>query len=494
MDEIVSQKKFRTPQADTQLSVLAEENPTFLPDGASVTEKAGGILRRPTLDVLARLMFRRSFVLFVLILWAAVSLFSGLFYPTYVVTLNGTKIGLVRDKSDVLQAMERVEAKASGVLGYAYVLPVQPEFRFTYTLGAQYLPSSAFDSYLTGQVSEIAYLNVLTVNGKIVGAAEDKAALEQVLQQILDTYRTGGVTSASFVEPVSLTARYVPLDQKKSITDLKAILTGNANGETAYTVTSEDTLAEIAKNHGMALGALIALNPGVKAEQLRAGQVLTVQKAVPFLSVRTTKTVTYTKEIGYQVETVKDSSLYQGETKVLTAGKNGTMQVTADQVLINGQVTGQTVTGSKQLTAPVNQVVAEGTAVRPATAAKGYFIWPTTGHVTSQFGYRKLFGSSFHAGIDIANPCGTKIKAADGGTVTFTGYKGTYGNLVIINHGDGRETYYAHCSSILVSRGEKVCQGQLIAKSGRTGRATGNHLHFEVHVGGTAVDPLRYLS
>ena len=95
--------------------------------------------------------------------------------------------------------------------------------------------------------------------------------------------------------------------------------------------------------------------------------------------------------------------------------------------------------------------------------------------------------------MDIKASYGASIKAADGGTVTFAGWKGTYGNLVIITHDNGTQTYYAHNSSLLVSAGEKVYQGQVIAKAGSTGRSTGNHCHFEVRVNGSAVNPLNYL-
>ena len=98
-----------------------------------------------------------------------------------------------------------------------------------------------------------------------------------------------------------------------------------------------------------------------------------------------------------------------------------------------------------------------------------------------------------HYGVDLACRSGTRIGAADGGTVTFAGYKGSFGYLVIINHGANMETYYAHCSAIHVKRGDKVFKGQHIANVGSTGRSSGPHLHFEVHVNGTARNPLNYI-
>lgn len=115
---------------------------------------------------------------------------------------------------------------------------------------------------------------------------------------------------------------------------------------------------------------------------------------------------------------------------------------------------------------------------------------PTSGVLTSRYGYR--WGRT-HTGIDIGAPTGTNIKAAAGGTVIFSGWKGTLGKMVVISHGNGIQTYYAHCSSLLVSAGDSVSAGQLIAKMGSTGRSTGPHLHFEIRVNGSAINPQSYI-
>lgn len=130
---------------------------------------------------------------------------------------------------------------------------------------------------------------------------------------------------------------------------------------------------------------------------------------------------------------------------------------------------------------------------RSTTSAKKLgisFIKPTSGVVTSRFGAR--WGRT-HTGIDVGAPTGTSIKAAAGGTVIFSGWKGTLGKLVVVSHGNGVQTYYAHCSSLLVSSGQTVSAGQLIAKVGNTGRSTGPHLHFEIRVNGSAINPQSYI-
>ena len=191
--------------------------------------------------------------------------------------------------------------------------------------------------------------------------------------------------------------------------------------------------------------------------------------------------------------------MYQGETRVIEAGIPGEALVTADVTYVNGREQDREILESETLSEPTTRVIAVGTKVRPSWYPNGYFIWPVYGHITSRFGYRSIFGSySYHGGIDIATAYGTGIAAADGGTVTFagraTGYNWSYGNLVIVDHGNGKQTYYGHCSSILVSAGDHVYQGQTIARVGSTGRSTGNHCHFEVKIGGTSVNPLAYLS
>ena len=120
-------------------------------------------------------------------------------------------------------------------------------------------------------------------------------------------------------------------------------------------------------------------------------------------------------------------------------------------------------------------------------------IKPISGVITSRFGASSSIRRSSHTGLDISAPSGTAIKAAAGGTVTFSGYKGSYGNMLVISHGNGVQTYYAHCSKLYVGTGTQVSQGQTIAAVGSTGNSTGPHLHLEVRVNGVAYNPQNYV-
>jgi murein DD-endopeptidase MepM/ murein hydrolase activator NlpD len=123
-------------------------------------------------------------------------------------------------------------------------------------------------------------------------------------------------------------------------------------------------------------------------------------------------------------------------------------------------------------------------------------LWPVHGWITSGFGYRLSpwgDGVKMHKGIDIASPFGTPVFAPSDGTVVFAGYKGGYGNAVIIDHGYGVSTLYGHNSQLFVSEGDHVSRGTKISAVGSTGSSTGPHLHYEVHVDGIPTDPLKYI-
>ena len=132
-----------------------------------------------------------------------------------------------------------------------------------------------------------------------------------------------------------------------------------------------------------------------------------------------------------------------------------------------------------------NNRVSTSTKVSRGKASLGItLIEPVQGRITAKYGEKSSVRSSVHTGLDIAAPGGTPIKAAASGTVVFSGRKGSFGKMLVISHGNGVQTYYAHCSKLLANVGDKVSQGEVIANVGSTGNSTGNHLHLEVRVNG----------
>lgn len=136
------------------------------------------------------------------------------------------------------------------------------------------------------------------------------------------------------------------------------------------------------------------------------------------------------------------------------------------------------------------KIPGKGGAANAAQSQYVRFSWPAKGRITSPFGAR---WGKMHEGIDIGLPIGSSVTAAAGGKVVTAGYMNGYGLVVYIEHADGYRTVYGHNSKLLVSVGDEVRQGQMIALSGNTGRSTGPHLHFEVQKNGQPIDPMKFL-
>ncbi len=143
----------------------------------------------------------------------------------------------------------------------------------------------------------------------------------------------------------------------------------------------------------------------------------------------------------------------------------------------------------RQLNAKENELKSTLRSLTHGTSPTGKLLWPTNGRLSSGFGPRR---GRFHSGIDIYCPRGTPIIAADAGQVVQLGYRGGYGNSILIYHGGGFATFYAHLDGYAVSNGQTVSRGQTIGYVGTTGWTTGPHLHFEVRINGVAKNPMGY--
>ena len=211
---------------------------------------------------------------------------------------------------------------------------------------------------------------------------------------------------------------------------------------------------------------------------------------VPLVTVCTVEKAVYTEQIPFETVYEEDASAYKGVNKVAKSGENGEREVVANIYRMNGLETNREILNENVLKDPTTKVVVKGTKVRPPTVGSGVLAKPVSrGTVTSPFGTR--WGRR-HNGIDIGLPTGSAIKAADGGTVIFSGYDGGYGYTIRINHGGGMVTVYAHNSKLQVKKGDKVYKGQQIALSGNSGSSTGPHLHFEVRIDGVPKNPLNF--
>ena len=234
-------------------------------------------------------------------------------------------------------------------------------------------------------------------------------------------------------------------------------------------------------------------------------EILTVEEAAEAITsgremtVRTTEVVKEKEPITFKRVVEKTDELFEGQSIIKRKGKEGRKEVTRKVTRENGRMVEETVLEEKLLKKARAEVTLAGTAEAPVPIAvsessrqkgNGSLAAPLTSiKVTSGFGPR--WGRT-HLGVDLGMPAGEPVLASDSGTVIFSGYSGSYGNLVKLDHGNGMVTYYAHCSSLLVSQGQSVEKGQTIAQVGSTGNSTGPHLHFEVRINGQNVDPMGY--
>ncbi len=342
--------------------------------------------------------------------------------------------------------------------------------------------------------NELKLSNLLTVNGQVIALNDNRRSLEVMLKDVAKPYINENTIDVSFVENVKIEYDYALESLESDIYTIKGKLVSNTVEAIYYTADKGDTYYDIANTYNMTLEELMAINPQADLNKLMIGDVLSVKQAVPFISVQTVDDVTSVETVGSPVEYVDDSSLYIGDERVVTEGKDGTANVRSKVTRINGLKVDKEVVESTILVEPTPTVVARGITPRPKTASYGTYIWPISGRISSGYGSRYIFGAySFHPALDIAAPYGTNVMASDGGVVTFSGWQDSYGQLIIITHDNGVQTYYAHNSSLLVSKGERVYQGQAIAKVGSTGTSTGNHCHFEIKINGVSRNPYNYL-
>ena len=421
---------------------------------------------------------------------------TTLYTPSYAVTLDGEAVGVVADEGVVQQAIQTVEETGSSLLGYDYQIEGDLELEFALTLRSDLTSEEDIQNYFYQQLDSVSgeLRNYqVVVDGQVVGAVKDEDGLNELLDELKAKYTTENTVSVDFLDALAIEPVY-EVDDLMTIREMEEALQANQGGSTTYTVVAGDTFNAIAYANDMSVSDLQALNPGVDINRLMVGDVLNVKELTPVLSVQTVEEQTYTQSIACPVEEVEDSSMYIGNSKILTQGVEGEEEVNATVTYVNGQETERVINSTTTLREATTTVKAVGTKEKPRTASTGSYQWPIYGRITSYFGSRYIFGSySYHSGIDISASYGAAVCAADGGTVTYAGYRGSYGNLVIITHDNGTQTYYGHNSSLTVSVGDKVYKGQQVARAGSTGRSTGVHCHFEVRINGTSVNPLSYL-
>ena len=360
-------------------------------------------------------------------------------------------------------------------------------------------------------------------NGKSIGFIEDMAQAGSIANSIeCDVYGDVDLSALNFVE-----ASVLP----ESITDGEAIVSAVKSEDigviTACGVYVDNSLVAVAETKDEVDKLLDELTQKFTAN---GAELVEVTNNTKLLDIRTTKdffeqnkinpdalvngdygvqivtkkTVTYEAKISYKTEKKYDNEKTTDYSKVLQEGKNGLKKVTDEVTYVNGVKSETKTLSSTVITEAVNKIVEYGNK-RDYVYYKGYKLASSIYHADlAKMHFPVDFASNVyitsfwgdgrgHKGLDISASKGKNVYAALDGTVTYSGWNGGYGYLVVIQHDDKTATAYGHNSKLNVKVGDKVTKGQVIAKVGSTGNSTGPHVHFEVRINGNRVDAAPYL-
>jgi murein DD-endopeptidase MepM/ murein hydrolase activator NlpD len=298
------------------------------------------------------------------------------------------------------------------------------------------------------------------------------------------------ITSVSFEEKVETVTANIDASKLSDPDELFLKLTEGEPIPRKYTVKQGDCIGCIASKLNISEELIYQNNKWIKNDYINVGDVLDLsEEEPPILNVNSEEQVTEIEVIEPPVEYRKSDAMKLGQQKVLREGSEGKQQVTYQLIKRNGSLIEEEQIAKKVLKAPVATLILKGTKVIRGEGS-GKFAWPVSGaRITSYLGAR---WGRMHNGIDMIGK--SSIMAADEGVVEFAGYKsGGLGNAVIINHNNGFKTTYGHMKSVSVKKGQIVEKGDVIGIMGSTGRSTGTHLHFEIHLNGKLKNPTSYL-
>lgn len=350
-------------------------------------------------------------------------------------------LGVVKERT-VLAEAEILAAKS---LNNSECNPylAKPYLTQTVTGQSRLISAKALSDILIENSPEIVKTSVLTINGQTVAAETESKSISNALDKFVEEYKTNnGLDMAETGSGVLVNEIYTLRTTAESLPDAGTYLSQNS-------------------------------------------------EEVP---VQAFTMVTETESIAYQTEKSEDPNQLAGTETVVTKGKEGSKAVVYKVSYLNGEMSEKAKISETVLQQPVNEQIKTGTKrVISAAKSSASWMWPVQ-RVSGSYVSSYVGDGRGHKGMDIVAPAGSEIYAAEGGTVIFSGSDNSgYGNYIKIDHGNGLITLYAHCSELYVKKGDKVAAGEHIAAIGRTGYATGNHLHFEVRSNSNIVDPVVYI-
>ena len=402
------------------------------------------------------------------------------------VEVNGSVVGYVQTEQVFDSAKEEVAQRINYAGTDREGWTVEPSYQIA--VGEDVMDENQMAAaILESSSDEIQNATGVYVNDELVAVTTEGDVLQADLDSMTAPYEDpdNPNLTVEFTKDIRLENSLYFTDTIVPVEQIIEKFHGEEQGAVYYTIQQGDTPWTVAGSFGISVDELQAQNPQQDfSSSFYVGDVLTISQAMPYLQVKRTLISTYQETIPYSTEEQEDNELAFGSTKIIQDGAEGLAEVTQQQVFYGDSSTPSetTIIDRVVVQEPVTKIIAKGKKLANgdlASTGSGSLMWPVPG-----YSYVSRWMSSYHKGADICAPYGTPIYAADSGVVTTAGYHYSYGNYVIINHGNGYQTLYAHASRLNVHVGQAVSQGDVIAYVGSTGNSTGNHCHFEVYVNG----------
>jgi murein DD-endopeptidase MepM/ murein hydrolase activator NlpD len=448
-------------------------------------------------------------LLAVAVITIAIGAATAFYYNTtetvVVVYVNDLEVGLAGTEEEVHSLVDEA------LLGYGASLGVAAKTKDEVEYDSRRLPIGEWQPLTQAEVTAMItpYIDgyALTVGEEILIKAASAEAVIKVLDQYkayyVQTEEGKTVESVDIEDVYAVVAIEAPPEAIMTEEEAFAHLLEGGSGLSTYTVEAGESLWIIASKNDLTVEEITAANEGLTTEtMIHPGQSINLSEEKPYLTVVAKGTAVQQESIPYSVVTKTDSEVAAGRSVVQQAGQTGSKDVTYSFVEKNGKIIAKEVLEEVVISAPVDQIVAKGPApvvIASSSSVSGAsrgggnvpsLSWPISGNVTSNYGYR---GGSLHSGMDIDGYTGQPFYAAAAGTVVGAGWMSSYGYCILLDHGDGVITRYAHASQLYVGVGDVVSKGQNIGLVGSTGNSTGSHMHFEVIINGSTVNPRNYL-
>lgn len=403
------------------------------------------------------------------------------------VSVNGSLVGYVENETVFDRARDAVAERVETAGSEHEQWSVNPSYNLAisdFTMDQ----NTMADAILRSSSDEIVEASAMYVDGELRAITTEGDQLRSDLDDILEPYRDHDNPDqrVEFVQDVELVDGVFFTDSITDYNKIDTMLHGQVQGEVYDTVQEGDSPSGMAARNDLTLSQFYEMNGGEAEVNSRMfpGEQFLIRQSVDFLNVKSIVRRTYQEEIPFQTNTSDSGDYEWGSIHTLQEGVNGLDEVTSDFITIGGVTTEQEIS-RVTLSAPVTREVVRGTKLPSGmvvSSATGTWMWP----VPQYKGVSRWMGGG-HNGADIRANYGAAIVASDSGVVITATYHYSYGNYVVIDHGNGWRTLYAHASALHVSVGQYVEQGQVIASIGSTGYSTGNHCHFEMYNNGVRV-------